>query len=71
MRAGLLRPPLSPRVGPTRRPRAPCRSVATGSREQSQERYRVQPLARLLRDGDLQEVGPAVIGAARAFLVGG
>lgn len=27
--------------------------------------------ARLLREGDLQEVGPAVIGAARAFLVGG
>jgi hypothetical protein len=27
--------------------------------------------ARLLRDGELQEVGPAVIGAARAFLVGG
>src|SRR3954468_18983060 len=27
--------------------------------------------ARLLRDGDLDEVGPAVIGAARAFLVGG
>ena len=27
--------------------------------------------ARLLRDGDLDEVGPAVIGAARAFLIGG
>jgi hypothetical protein len=27
--------------------------------------------ARLLRDGDVDEVGPAVIGAARAFLVGG
>jgi hypothetical protein len=27
--------------------------------------------ARLLREGDLQEVGPSVIGAARAFLVGG
>jgi len=27
--------------------------------------------ARVLREGDLQEVGPAVIGAARAFLVGG
>jgi hypothetical protein len=27
--------------------------------------------ARLLREGDVQEVGPAVIGAARAFLVGG
>jgi hypothetical protein len=27
--------------------------------------------ARLLREGELQEVGPAVIGAARAFLVGG
>ena len=27
--------------------------------------------AQLLREGDLQEVGPAVIGAARAFLVGG
>jgi len=27
--------------------------------------------ARLLRDGDLDEVGPAVIGAGRAFLVGG
>jgi hypothetical protein len=27
--------------------------------------------ARLLRDGDLQEAGPAVIAAARAFLVGG
>jgi hypothetical protein len=27
--------------------------------------------ARLLRDGDIDEVGPAVIGAARAFLVGG
>jgi hypothetical protein len=26
---------------------------------------------RLLREGELQEVGPAVIGAARAFLVGG
>jgi hypothetical protein len=27
--------------------------------------------ARVLRDGDLQEAGPAVIAAARAFLVGG
>jgi hypothetical protein len=27
--------------------------------------------ARLLREGELQEVGPVVIGAARAFLVGG
>ena len=27
--------------------------------------------ARLIREGDLDEVGPAVIGAARAFLVGG
>src|SRR3954447_8793224 len=27
--------------------------------------------ARLLREGDLDKVGPAVIGAARAFLVGG
>jgi hypothetical protein len=27
--------------------------------------------ARLLREGDLDEVGPAVIAAARAFLVGG
>jgi hypothetical protein len=27
--------------------------------------------ARLLRDGDLDEVGPAVIAAERAFLVGG
>jgi hypothetical protein len=27
--------------------------------------------ARLLRDGDLDDVGPAVIAAARAFLVGG
>jgi hypothetical protein len=27
--------------------------------------------AQLLREGDLHEVGPAVIGAARAFLVGG
>jgi hypothetical protein len=27
--------------------------------------------ARLLREGDVQDVGPAVIGAARAFLVGG
>src|SRR4051794_22939961 len=27
--------------------------------------------ARVLREGDLQEVGPAVTGAARAFLVGG
>jgi hypothetical protein len=27
--------------------------------------------ARLLRDGDVDEVGPAVIGAARAFLIGG
>jgi hypothetical protein len=27
--------------------------------------------ARLLRDGDLHEAGPAVIAAARAFLVGG
>jgi hypothetical protein len=27
--------------------------------------------ARLLREGDVQEVGPGVIGAARAFLVGG
>lgn len=27
--------------------------------------------ARLLREGDLVEVGPAVLGAARAFLVGG
>ena len=27
--------------------------------------------ARMLRDGDFEEVGPAVIAAARAFLVGG
>ena len=27
--------------------------------------------ARLLREGDVDEVGPAVIGAARAFLIGG
>ena len=27
--------------------------------------------ARLLREGDLDEVGPAVLGAAHAFLVGG
>jgi hypothetical protein len=27
--------------------------------------------ARLIREGDPQEIGPAVIGAARAFLVGG
>jgi hypothetical protein len=27
--------------------------------------------ARLLREGDLDEVGPEVIGAARAFLAGG
>ena len=27
--------------------------------------------ARLLRDGDLEEVGPGVIAAARAFLIGG
>ena len=27
--------------------------------------------ARLLRDGDLDDIGPAVVGAARAFLVGG
>src|SRR3954451_13140653 len=27
--------------------------------------------ARVLREGDIQEIGPAVIGAARAFLVGG
>ena len=27
--------------------------------------------ARLLREGDLDEVGPEVIGAGRAFLVGG
>jgi hypothetical protein len=27
--------------------------------------------ARLLRDGELDEVGPAVLAAARAFLVGG
>jgi hypothetical protein len=27
--------------------------------------------ARLLRDGELDEVGPAVIAAARAFLIGG
>jgi hypothetical protein len=27
--------------------------------------------ARLLRDGDLEEIGPLVIAAARAFLVGG
>jgi hypothetical protein len=26
--------------------------------------------ARLLRDGDVDEVGPAVVGAARAFLIG-
>jgi hypothetical protein len=25
----------------------------------------------LLREGDVQEIGPAVIGVARAFLVGG
>jgi len=27
--------------------------------------------ARLLRDGDLDEVGPEIVGAARAFLAGG
>lgn len=27
--------------------------------------------ARLLREGDLDETGPAVLGAARAFLAGG
>ena len=27
--------------------------------------------ARLLREGELEEVGPAVIAAARAFLIGG
>jgi len=27
--------------------------------------------ARLLREGDLDEVGPEVVGAARAFLAGG
>jgi hypothetical protein len=27
--------------------------------------------ARLLRDGDIDEIGPAIIGAARAFLIGG
>jgi hypothetical protein len=27
--------------------------------------------ARILREGDLEEVGPAVIAAARAFLIGG
>jgi hypothetical protein len=27
--------------------------------------------ARLLREGDIDEVGPAVIAAARAFLIGG
>jgi hypothetical protein len=27
--------------------------------------------ARLLREGDLDEVGPEVLGAARVFLVGG
>jgi hypothetical protein len=27
--------------------------------------------ARLLRDGDLDEVGPAIIAAKRAFLIGG
>jgi hypothetical protein len=27
--------------------------------------------ARLLRDGDLEDAGPAVIAAARAFLIGG
>jgi hypothetical protein len=27
--------------------------------------------ARLLRNGDIDEIGPAVIGAARAFLIGG
>jgi hypothetical protein len=27
--------------------------------------------ARLLRDGDLDEVGPAIVGAERAFLIGG
>ncbi|QEC48703.1 hypothetical protein FSW04_14740 [Baekduia soli] len=27
--------------------------------------------ARLLRDGDLEDVGPAVVAASRAFLVGG
>jgi hypothetical protein len=27
--------------------------------------------ARLIREGDPQEIGPSVIGAARAFLVGG
>jgi hypothetical protein len=27
--------------------------------------------ARLLREGELDDIGPAVIGAARAFLVGG
>lgn len=27
--------------------------------------------ARLIREGDVQEIGPSVVGAARAFLVGG
>ena len=27
--------------------------------------------ARLLRDGDLDEVGPAIVAAERAFLIGG
>jgi hypothetical protein len=27
--------------------------------------------ARILREGELEEVGPAVIAAARAFLIGG
>lgn len=27
--------------------------------------------ARLLREGDLSEVGPAIVGAARAFVIGG
>jgi hypothetical protein len=27
--------------------------------------------ARMLREGELEEVGPAVIAAARAFLIGG
>jgi hypothetical protein len=41
-------------------------------RSQVGDQPRAQQLAqRLLRDGDLEEIGPLVIAAARAFLVGG
>ena len=56
----------SPRCWP-RRSRADRPGVDAGTEPALDDR---SP-ARLLREGDVDEVGPAVIGAARAFLIGG